>query len=106
MAAKLKRIETMEIVGSIVDDLLNSALQATDEHDNTRTVKQEDNTGTTEEVVTTVPEERGEDVITELVTVSDEEREADKECRLQILLHLLELACSMVFHDRRNYTCW
>ena len=96
MAARLKKIETMEIVHSIVDDLLNSVLQVTDEHDKSGPANRDDSTETEEDVVTTVLEEGGEDVSTQLVPVSDAERETDKECRLQILLHLLELACSMV----------
>ena len=100
MAAKLKKIETMEIVDSIVDDLLNSVLQVSEEHDERGTTQQEDNTQTTGEAVTTVPGEGGEDVAADAVAVSDADREADRECRLQIFLHLLELACSMVFMNR------
>ena len=94
MAARMKKIETMEIVYSIVDDLLNSVHRVTDEHD--KSGPGNDSTETEEKVVTTVLEEGGEDVATQLVPVSDAERETDKECCLQILLHLLELACSMV----------
>lgn len=116
MAANRRRIEVIETVEEIVDDLLTSALDEID-----RIGTSQDNvvtTGNTQEVHIEEEEERqarGESEVKAREQsmeneVSDAEREADSDTRIQILLKLLDLACSMVctyilnYADIRTYT--
>lgn len=105
MAANRRRIEVIETVEEILDDLLTSVLQTTDELEGIST-SQDDvvTTGSTQEMHI---EEEGQAKESESkvmkkrvqsieIKVSDAEREADNNTRVQILLNLLELACCMV----------
>lgn len=106
MAANQRRIEVIETVEEILDDLVTSVLHTADELEGIST--SQDNvvtTGSTQEMH--IEEERQDKEESESkimktrvqsieIEVSDAEREADNDTRVQILLSLLELACSMV----------
>ena len=109
MTASQRRIQIIETVREILDDLLTSALQTADELEgisssqddvhvvttgNTQEINIEEGRQAKGESESKVMKARGQSIEIE---VSDAEREADNDIRLQILLNLLEMACSMVY---------
>ena len=106
--AEMKRLKAVEAVQAIVDDLLNSVLVEAEEHEDGVSDREHASTAITAQEME--GNENGEDgnseqaespVVAEeredgLEAVSEAERETDKDARLQILLRLLQLACSMV----------
>ena len=104
----MKRLKAVEAVQAIVDDLLNSVLVEAEEHEDGVSDREHASTaitaqemegnengedGNSEQAESPVVAEKREDG---LEAVSEAERETDKDARLQILLRLLQLACSMV----------
>ena len=100
-------MQVIETVEEIVDDLLTSVLQTADELEgisssqddvvttrSTQEINIEEERQAQGESESKVMKARGQSIEIE---VSDAEREADNDIRLQILLNLLELACSMVY---------
>lgn len=106
MAANQRRIEVIETVEEILDDLVTSVLHTADELEGIST--SQDNvvtTGSTQEMHIEEERQAKEESESKVmktrvqsieIEVSDAEREADNDTRVQILLSLLELACSMV----------
>ena len=96
MAANMKRVETVEMVSTLLDDLVTSVLRLVSD-------KQTGGGRASEHGAAGIADDdtiEGEDDVGDqsgiLCTISDAEREADNNSRMKILLHLLELACAMV----------
>ncbi|CAI8022012.1 hypothetical protein GBAR_LOCUS12959, partial [Geodia barretti] len=88
LAANLRHLQTLEIVNSLLDDIITSVVNIPNDE---KAFAQSLNSG--EKDQQTGGYENSEVF---LVEVTDDERESENKTRLQILFRLLDLACAMV----------
>ena len=99
-AAKHAQVEALEAVLVLMENLLNSVLEKVEPAPGIvgegESVEKEKAEGEPKEQEGQAADEQVEQGDGVLELASDVEQEMDKEARLQILLHLFRLACSMV----------
>lgn len=100
-AAKHAQLEALETVQVVMENLLNSVLEKVEPAPGTvgegeSVEKEKVKEGEPKEQEGQAADEQVEEGDGVLELASDVEQEMDKEARLQILLHLFRLACSMV----------
>ena len=97
LAAKLRQLQTREIVTSLLNDIITSVVELTSTEEKS-SAHPSSHSGVEATVEHQAEEDLGKMYTSEefLVAVSDEERESDNNTRLKILFHLLDLACAMV----------